>query len=217
MRIRYELQRNPLNLLDRLKKASPRTAAEEKGLLNSLRGLDKTEFRPLVVVVGGFLDGLMQHAYGIVGQWPSSSSQTCHVFYRQHHEGLAVLNLVNMYAMQGQPVLLIGHSWGADAVVNAVAKRTDAAICFVATLDPVSRKGPPNDRLPHVGQWINAYVDYRVTPLWKRSTIIARIGGPWEQVSVADENIVCPCLHHEAIKLFAGRVQDACLARLASF
>ena len=211
----YAWQRNPHELLRLAGLPHPTCAVEEARFVAALADMQPAELGTLAMVVGGFLDGISGHAHAVALNYPQVLRElpTPHrVFFRQHQEGAAVRHLVELFAARGQQVLLIGHSWGGDAAVNAVARRTDAPIALLGTLDPVSRKGPPAVTPPSVRYWLNVYVDYRTASWCERSNIIARIGGPWEAVPAAHRNIPSQVIHHDALGLFTGGVEAACLA-----
>ena len=87
---------------------------------------------------------------------------------------------------------LIGHSWGGDAAVNLVARKLDAPIDLLISLDPVSRKGAPRRKLPNVRHWLNIHIDYSRSTWFDIPNLVARIGGPWEAAETADANVSCP-------------------------
>lgn len=87
---------------------------------------------------------------------------------------------------------LIGHSWGANAVINALIPRLHLPLNLVITLDPVSYQGPPKQRPAQILHWCNVYVDYKQSDLFNNSNLIARIGHPWQRVEQADVNIMAP-------------------------
>jgi len=89
-------------------------------------------------------------------------------------------------------VALIGHSWGGDAAVNLVARKLNAPIDLLISLDPVSRKGAPRRRLPNVRHWLNIHIDYSQSTWFDIPNLVARIGGPWEAAENADVNVSCP-------------------------
>ena len=87
---------------------------------------------------------------------------------------------------------LIGHSWGGDAAGNLVARKLDAPIDLLISLDPVSRKGAPRRKIPNVRHWLNIHIDYSQSTWLDIPNLVARIGGPWEAAENADVNVSCP-------------------------
>lgn len=180
------------------------SAAAERRFMSKLHTLSAEDLRTLVVVVGGFMDGRLGHAYGICRRYPPELREVHDVYFREHPEGAAVRELVELYRHRGKRVVLIGHSWGADAAVHAVTRKTAAKVDLLVTLDPVSRKMAPAKALHNVGHWHNVHLDYRVAPYLDSSNMVARVGGPWERVAVANENIPCPLdlNHADAAAMF---------------
>ena len=174
-----------------------RSQRVEDAFCAAVRTLEPTSLRPLLLLLGGFLDGRLGNAYSLVARWPQELAVD--FFFREHPEGAAARRLVELYVRKGLPVILMGHSWGADAAVNAVARRLDVPIDLLVTLDPVSRKGPPA-QLAHVRHWINVYVDYACASWRVPSYIVARLGGPWGPVLAAHENYrASPQVSHDDV------------------
>ena len=188
----FTFQRNPQRLLDLCGFSAIRDRQEEKAFLAKARTLDNAAFRPLLLVVGGFIDQILGNSYAVSARCPNDLRERHDIWFREHYEGRRMRELAAFYAAKGQPIRLIGHSWGGDAVVNAVARKVDAPIDLLITLDPVSRKGPPRQRLANVRHWLNIYIDYSRSAWFDIPNIVARIGGPWEGVACADRNIACP-------------------------
>lgn len=190
----YSYLRNPPRLVDKLGfGGSPLPdAATERRFLNRLHTCAAEDLLDMTMVVGGFRDGLMAHAYAICRDFPPEMRAVQDIFYREHPEGAAVRELVELYRHRGRKVTLIGHSWGADAAVHAVARKTAATVDLLVTLDPVSRKRAPTASLGNVRRWVNVHLRYAEAEPWNWSNIVARIGGPWEEVPVAHVNIPSP-------------------------
>jgi pimeloyl-ACP methyl ester carboxylesterase len=145
--------------------------------------------RPLVLFAGGFLDEALMHMYATSVQYCNAGHSAYQdIYYRPFHTPDIMRELVDRYAAAGQKTALIGHSWGGDAVVNGVARKTTSAIDLLVTLDPVSRKGPPSAKPDNVGTYINVYIDYARSALVSASNTLARIGKPWQRVACAGEN-----------------------------
>ncbi len=170
---------------------------QERAFMDALHGRESEELRDLLVVIGGFLDGLLGHAYALCLRLPDNVRDARDVYYREHYEGADVRELVELYRRRGKHVVVAGHSWGGHAAVHAVALRTGAAIHLLITLDPVSRHGLPQKRPVNVRRWINIYVDYARAARLARSNLTARAGGPWQRVSAAHVNVICdPSINH---------------------
>lgn len=190
--------------------ATPLESAQlEQDFMVALHGLDEEHLGELVVVMGGFMDGSLANGYAICATYPQSLRQLHDVFYREHPEGNAVRELVELYRHRGKRVVLIGHSWGGDAVVHAVARKTRALIHLLVTLDPVSRKKAPAKPLDNVQHWLNVYVDYTTATWANSSNLTARIGGPWQFVRAAHENVCCSHNHDAAHAMFRDHAMNA--------
>lgn len=202
----FHFQRNPRRLMALTGCETIRNRTEERTFLARLRASEPetVPLRPLVLVIGGFLDQLLANSYAVSRLYPDDLRARHDVFFREHAEGRDMRILVEHYAGRGLPVALIGHSWGGDAAVNAVAAKTAARIDLLITLDPVSRKGPPAESLPNVGLWLNIHVDYAAAALCNVSNMVGRIGGPWQAVRAAHRNVACPrdVDHAHAIAMF---------------
>lgn len=188
----YTFQRNPQGLIEATGRMAVSNPGEEAEFLEAVRTLPDSCFRPLVLVVGGFLDQVLGNSYTVASQFPPDLKSCCDIWFREYYETEAMRGLVRCYTKKNLPIALIGHSWGADAAVNAVAAKVTDPIRLLISLDPVSRKGPPRSRLLNVGHWLNIHVDYAQAPWLDISNIVARIGGPWEDAPTADVNITCP-------------------------
>ena len=188
----FTFQRNPQRLLELCGLSAVRNRREERHFLEKARTLDAGAFRPLVLVVGGFSDQFLGNSYAVSARYPADLRAKHDVWFREHYEGRKMRALVKFYAAKGKPIVLIGHSWGGDAVVNAVARKTGVPIELLISLDPVSRKGPPRAKLPNVRRWLNIHIDYGQSTWLDIPNLVARIGGPWEGVKAADVNIACP-------------------------
>lgn len=201
----YSYLRNPPRLVEKLGfGGSPLPdAATERHFLNRLHTCADEDLLDMTMVVGGFRDGLMAHAYAICRDFPEEFRASQDIYYREHPEGKAVRELVELYRHRGRKVTLIGHSWGADAAVHAVARKTAATVDLLVTLDPVSRKRAPATAPGNVRRWVNVHLPYNAVTPWNWSNFVARIGGPWEAVPAAHVNIVSPpeIQHSDAVSL----------------
>ena len=188
----FTFQRNPGRLLELCGMDPVRNREREKRFMEKAAALDPSELRPLVLVVGGFLDQFLGNSYAVSERYPADLRARHDVWFREHYESRRMCELVKLYASRGHSIALIGHSWGGDAVVNLVARKMDVPIDLLISLDPVSRKGAPRKPLPNVGYWLNVHIDYARTTWADISNLVARIGGPWGDAGHADHNISCP-------------------------
>ena len=83
------------------------------------------------------------------------------IYYRAHDSRAHILLLMSLYHAAGQPIALIGHSWG-GASAYKLAQKSLAPVDFLATLDPVS-VFPLGARLKpgNVRRWINVSLDFK--------------------------------------------------------
>lgn len=169
----------------------PSPAAESR-FMAALHSLRAKDLRPLLIIVGGFMDAKHGNAYTILRRLSPEFKAKHDIYYREHPESASVREVVELYAGCDKPITLLGHSWGADAVVNGVACKTAARIDLLITLDPVSRKGAPECCPKSVVHWRNIYLDYNCVTWLNSSNNVARIGGPWEAVACAHENSLAP-------------------------
>lgn len=193
----------------------PNAAAEQR-FLSQLQALPAQQLCPLFLVSGGFMDGLLQHAYKIIEKAPlfGLKPNHWHMYYREHYEAKNSIKLARIYANKKIPIVLLGHSWGASGLVRAI----ETSLCpvdMLITLDAVSRRAP--SLLTSVNNWINIYVDYQHAN-WSGDNIVARIGGPWEKVKGASKNIVSTIpFHRHAWPMFQAHALQTFLAFQAAF
>ena len=172
-------------------------AYEEDGKACGSRGQDDFTYmphnsciiKPLVVFMGGAADSLTKVLFEVAKDYEEKHHKYQDVYYRSHDAGATVVKLVEAYHASGRKVAVIGHSWGGAAAVHDVAMKTAAKIDILATLDPVERtRGKPLAKPPGVSRFINVYINYEKAESFNVNNIIARAGGPWENVPCADEN-----------------------------
>ena len=156
----FTFQRNPERLLDLCGMPSIRDRRQEKLFMEKAAALDAQDLRPLVLVIGGFLDQVLGNSYAVSARYPADLRARHDVWFREHYESRKMRDIVNLYASKGHSVALVGHSWGGDAAVNLVARKLDAPIDLLISLDPVSRKGAPRRKIPNVRHWLNIHIDY---------------------------------------------------------
>lgn len=188
----FTFQRNPARLLELCGVPSVRDRRQENLFMEKAGELDAVSLRPLVLVAGGFLDQVLGNSYAVAARYPADLRAQHDIWFREHYESRTMREIVHLYASRGHSVTLVGHSWGGDAVVNLVARRLDAPIDLLISIDPVSRKGAPRKKLPNVAHWLNIHIDYSKSTWLDIPNLVARIGGPWEEAVQADANISCP-------------------------
>ena len=139
----FTFQRNPERLLDLCGLSPIRDRRQEKLFMEKAAALDARDLRPLVLVIGGFLDQILGNSYAVSARYPADLRARHDVWFREHYESRKMRDIVNIYASKGHSVALIGHSWGGDAAVNLVARKLNAPIDLLISLDLVARIGGP--------------------------------------------------------------------------
>ncbi len=100
-------------------------------------------------------------------------------------------------AKPGDPINLIGHSYGGDTAAKA-AMQSCKKVNLLITIDPVSRHSPDLNALAgKVGTWVD--VDAEGNNVFQPSNFIAGIGGGWndEPNGIADSYIQDNRVNHE--------------------
>lgn len=173
--------------------------------------LPAEEAEMAVVFVGGFTESTMVHfrsSYETMPLLPCAGRQLrafynweggdgnllCHSTERLQSD-LRAFMARNPHA----DVVLLGHSYGGSAVMDALRHLQDVTEhgrIFVVTLDPVSRfeASAPRARAPQVDVWLNAYCAPYRTPV----DLVPMLGGSWGNCPQADENFVYPGSAHDS-------------------
>ncbi len=161
---------------------------------------------PLVIFVGGFCDSLVKVMVRLHRE--CQFSHQVKVYY-PHTMGKTIEEqIVYWKTKTTQPVVLIGHSYGADTSVRVVerlaAHHPGITVDLLITLDPVSRRGGvPRAPLRAAKRWLNARVD-NPWKLWTISNLVALIGGHWPALLplglVAREHEVAPPYDHVSVR-----------------
>ena len=159
--------------------------------------------KTLVVFIGGFADSIYQPLLDNVfapyeKKYGHGNERRQDVCYSEHGGG-KVPPLMKEWFKANQKIVLVGHSWGGDRVVQLALKNPDIPIELLVTLDPVSYSSQ-HIKPKNVKRWINSYVQYEVkcvvSDLFKDiSTIkngnsIAVLGHPWQYCNGADKNFI---------------------------
>ena len=148
--------------------------------------------KTLVVFIGGAADGkyqpLLKNVFApyekAYGRGNERRQDVCYSEYG----GVHVPPLMEKWFKANQKIVLVGHSWGGDRVVQLALDNSHIIIDLLVTLDPVSYsfksiRSKPNN----VTRWINVYVDYKHADN-SQPNMVARAGHPWQFCSNADEN-----------------------------
>lgn len=108
----FTFQRNPERLLDLCGLSPIRDRRQEKLFREKAAGPRRADLRPLVLVIGGFLDQISGNSYAVSARYPADLRAKHDVWFREHYESRKMRDIVNIYASKGHSVALIGHSWG---------------------------------------------------------------------------------------------------------
>lgn len=176
--------------------------ADPMGLRGGLNGYAAVSDNPLNridpdglrdIFVGGFGDGssgIVQSYYNNYHQSNPDSS-----YYSWDNLNGILQDIAN--TPDGDPINLIGHSYGGDTAAKA-AMRACRKINLLITIDPVSHHRPNLDDLAaNVGTWVD--VDAEGNNSLQLSNLISGIGGGWNGApnGIADSYIQDNGVNHE--------------------
>ncbi|MBO9707336.1 MAG: RHS repeat-associated core domain-containing protein [Caulobacter sp.] len=116
------------------------------------------------------------------------------VLYFEHRQGRLIQNAINAGSKDGEPVNLIGHSYGASTAGKAADAAT-GTVTNLVTIDPVGRSGTLGGKKPgNVENWMNVVADPS-NP--NKSDLVASLGGKPSSLPVesADSNVVVDANH----------------------
>lgn len=148
--------------------------------------------RPLVVFVGGALDDWNRNLLNVFCAYDAEWEGTRKLYFLHTDDAEAVRRQIVQRAA-GAPVVLVGHSYGANfAYELANALRDAGGVRLLLTLDPVSGPGGPRVPLPPgaVGRWINVWAGSGVG--LSSCGLATAIGGGWGSRPEADLDIRFP-------------------------
>lgn len=158
-----------------------------------------------VIFVGGFIEQALTHfraAYETMPLLPCKGRQL-RAFYAWDggtgnllfHSTWRLQRDLRAFMLRNPKadVVLLGHSYGGSAVMDALRHIQDVrehGRIIVVTLDPVSRRrrSEPRTRAPQTDVWINAYCAPYCTP----ADVVPMVGGAWRHCPQADYNVVYP-------------------------
>jgi pimeloyl-ACP methyl ester carboxylesterase len=148
--------------------------------------------QPLVVFIGGALDDWNRNLLNVFCAYDAQWERTRKLYFLHTDDAAEVRRQVVARAA-GAPVVLIGHSYGANfAYELANTMRTDGGVHLLLTLDPVSGPAAPRIPLePGVAQrWINVWAGSGVG--LSSCGLVGAIGGAWGSRPEADVDIRFP-------------------------
>ncbi|CFU06544.1 YD repeat-containing protein [Burkholderia pseudomallei] len=145
------------------------------------------------IFVGGFGDGssgIVQGFYSTYHQKNPDSS-----YYSWKDEAAILKDIAN--TPEGDPIHLIGHSYGGDTAAKAAMKAC-RKVDLLITIDPVSRHRPDMQSIASsVGTWVD--VDAEGGNPFQPSNFISGLGGAWNGApsGIADSYIQDNGVNHE--------------------
>lgn len=148
--------------------------------------------RPLVVFIGGALDDWNRNLHRVFCAYDAQWERTQKAYFL-HTEALEDVRRQVLERAAGAPVVLIGHSWGANFAYELASRmRGDGGVHLLLTLDPVS--GPAAPRAPlepgTARRWINVYAGSGVG--LSSCGLVGAIGGAWGSRPEADVDLRFP-------------------------
>lgn len=148
--------------------------------------------RPIVVFIGGALDDWNRNLLRVFCAYDAQWERTRKLYFLHTDDAAEVRRRV-LERAGGAPVVLIGHSYGANfAYELANMMRGDGGVRLLLTLDPVSRPGGP--RLPlepgAARRWTNVWAGSGVG--LSSCGLAGAIGGAWGSQPAADLDIRFP-------------------------
>lgn len=169
--------------------------------------LEAAAAKPTLVFIGGFGDSLTRQVSGVVEELrPLLPHHALHYF--GHWQWLAAARLVGGLPA-AVPLVLAGHSWGADRAARLVVAHPGRARRLV-TIDPVGWQAPQLMRRLRgaVPEWIN--VQATGGGPWEASNIIARIGRPYGMPATraAHLGLAVPVPHRDLRGMLLARMPD---------
>lgn len=148
--------------------------------------------RALVVFIGGALDDWNRNLHRVYCAYDAEWEHTRKAYFL-HTEPLEDVRRQVLERAAGAPVVLVGHSWGANFAYELAGRmREDGGVRLLLTLDPVS--GPAGPRAPlepgTARRWINVYAGSGVG--LSSCGLVGAIGGAWGSQPEADLDLRFP-------------------------
>lgn len=188
----FTFQRNPERLLDLCGLSPIRDRRQEKLFMEKAAALEAQDLRPLVLVIGGFLDQILGNSYAVSARYPADLRAKHDVWFREHYESRKMRDIVNIYASKGHSVALIGHSWGRGR--GGQPRRPQTQCAHRSAHQPRSRiaqgSAPPEaPQRPPLAEH-----PYRLQPehMVRHPQSRGPHRRPWEAAENADVNVSCP-------------------------
>lgn len=185
-------------------------------------------YQPLVLFVGGAYDARANFTGRpvlgrIFPRYDALNEPFQDIGYGTWTTETQLTAIARHWRMQGQKVVLVGHSYG-GRIAHRVAKNLSDSgheVELLVTLDPVGREGV-QPRPAKLKRWLNIYVNYTEASLVEFSTmfralglpanLVGYIGKPWQSAPGADKNIIFPDVgssaHVQADEMFSSFWSD---------
>ena len=148
--------------------------------------------RATVVFIGGALDDWNRNLQRVFCAYDARWERTRKLYYL-HTADVDELRREVLERAAGTPIVLVGHSYGADAAYHlAEALAEDDSVDLLLTLDPVSTfgEGRAVPRPAGVRRWINVRVGSGVG--LSSCGLVGSLGGAWPAQSAADVDLRFP-------------------------
>ena len=160
-----------------------------------------------MLFIGGFGDSLTRQVVRVVEELrPLLPGHALHYF--GHWQGGAATRLIAALP-RNTPLILAGHSWGADRAARLVLANP-GRVRRLVTIDPVGWQAPQLLRRLReaVPEWIN--VQATGGGPWEASNIVARIGRPYGSAASrsAHLGLAVPVPHRDFRGMLLARVPD---------
>jgi pimeloyl-ACP methyl ester carboxylesterase len=149
--------------------------------------------RAVVVFIGGALDDWNRNLQRVFCAYDAQGERTRKLYYLHSDARERMLREV-LQAAGGAPIVLVGHSYGADAAYHLAGEINAAgdSVDLLVTLDPVSSFGQDREvpRPPGVRRWVNVRVGSGVG--LSSCGLVGRLGGQWAAQPAADADLRFP-------------------------
>lgn len=158
-------------------------------------------FQPLVMFVGGAWDVRSNLVVYFFGKYDKANQNSQDIGYVTWDRGKQLKAIALHWLMQGQKVVLVGHSMGARTAheVSKELSNMGKEVELLVTLDPVFNGGC-QPKPAKVKTWLNVHVDYGKAEKGgiNSPNNIALSGDPWQNCPSADINEIFSDLSSDA-------------------
>jgi len=161
-------------------------------------------FQPLVMFVGGAWDKKYKPMYKVFVEYDRANKHSQDIGYVTWDRGKQLKAIALHWLMQGQKVVLVGHSYGGNTAYEVSKELSDMGkeVELLVTLDPVHNRGYREcpQKPDKVKTWLNIHVNYDKAEKGgiNSPNNIALMGGPWKNCPGADINEIFSDLSSDA-------------------